>query len=369
MSSDATERRARILILIKGLGIGGAERLVSNSMRERDDSRFEYLVTYVLPWKNQLVDDIRSSGVDVECVGGSRGLDLRTPMRLRSLVSNWDADLVHAHLPSAGILARLSASRPVVYTEHNITSSYRQPTRAMNRITYGRNSAVAAVSQAVADSLEGYPGPSPRVIPNGVGLTPSGQSGSIKSELGIPSGTPLAIHVGNIRPHKGHSTLIEAAALLRQRGTEVQFVSIGGEKTQGDLERVRRQAAEAGVADRLRFLGRRENATDFIEAADVVVNPSDFEGLPVVLLEALSLSRPVVATAVGGVPSLILHEETGLLVPPGDAPALADAVDRALSDPHAVDWGRAGARLIRDNHSIGHMTRAYEQLYTEVLRG
>lgn len=369
MSSDSTERRARILILIKGLGIGGAERLVSSSTRERDRRRFEYLVAYVLPWKNQLVGDIQSSGVGVECIGGARGLDLRTPLRLRSLISRWDADLIHAHLPSAGILARLSTSRPVVYTEHNITSSYRQPTRALNRITYGRNSAVAAVSQAVANSLDGYPGPPPRVIPNGVGLTASGNVDSIRSELGIPSETPLAVHVGNIRPHKGHSTLIEAAALLRQRGTKVQLVSIGGEKAHGDLERVRREAADAGVTEQLMFLGRRENATDFIEAADVVVNPSDFEGLPVVLLEALSLSRPVVATAVGGVPSVIAHEQTGLLVPPGDAAALADAVDRALSDPRAADWGQAGARLIHSNHSIQHMTGAYEQLYSEVLGG
>lgn len=369
MSSTRNDPRSRVLILIKGLGIGGAERLVSASTAVRDRNHFDYHVAYVLPWKDQLVSAIEKNDVGVSCVGGRRGFDPLTPKRLRSLLKSWAPDVIHAHLPSAGILARVTTQTPVVYTEHNITSSYRQPTRTLNRLTYGRNAAVAAVSRAVSESLAGYPGPEPVVIPNGVSVPSSSGAEGVRSELGVENGVPLFVHVGNIRPHKGHSNLIEASARLAESLPRFLVVSIGGEKHPGDLERVRSEAARAGVADRVRFLGRRSDATDFIAAADVVVNPSDFEGMPVFLLEALALSRPVVATEVGGVSSVIRHEETGLLVPPKNPDALADAMQRAISDEGASRWGDNGARLIASKHSVEEMTRRYEEIYQEVLHG
>jgi glycosyltransferase involved in cell wall biosynthesis len=369
VSSTRSDPRRRVLILIKGLGIGGAERLVSASVGVRDRDSFDYHVAYILPWKDQLVPSIERNEVGVSCVGGRSGLDALTPRRLRSLIKSWAPDLIHAHLPSAGILARVATQIPVVYTEHNVTSSYRQPTRALNRLTYGRNTAVAAVSHAVADSLDGYPGPTPMVVPNGVSAQSSAEAEGVRAELGVDNGEPLFVHVGNIRPHKGHSNLILASARLAESLPRFLVVSIGGEKHTGDLERVRSEAARAGVAERVRFLGRRSDATDFIAAADVVVNPSDFEGMPVALLEALALARPVVATEVGGVPSVIRHEETGLLVPPRDPDALADAMHRAVSDSNASRWGDNGARLIASEHSVEEMTRRYEEIYREVLHG
>lgn len=369
MSSTTDDRRTRVLILIKGLGIGGAERLVSASMRVRDRESFEYHVAYVLPWKNQLVSDIEAVGVGVTCIGSTRGLDLLTPIRLRRFLSDWPAHLIHAHLPSTGILARIATGLPVVYTEHNIAGSYREPSRTLNRLTYGRNRAITAVSTAVAESLDGYPGPIPKVIPNGVSTQSPADTNDVRPELGIASEVPLFVHVGNIRPHKGHMNLIEATAKLRESDTDFLVVSIGGEKHPGDLERVRSEAEEAGVSDRIRFLGRRPDAARYLAAADVVVNPSDFEGMPVALLEALALARPVVATDVGGVSSVIHHEETGLLVPAGDPASLASAMRRAISDERAAEWADNGARLISQEHSVEQMTRRFESIYREVTGG
>ena len=114
--------------------------------------------------------------------------------------------------------------------------------------------------------------------------------------------------------------------------------------------------------------GRRKDALPFLAAADVVVNPSDVEGLPVVLLEALALERPVVATAVGGVPALIEHEKTGLLVAPGDPEGLAKELDRLLSDrPFACSLAVAGSEAVRRHHGIEQMVRSLEDLDAEVL--
>ena len=366
MSSGRTDR-LRILILIKGLGIGGAERLVAEAARYWDRGTFDYRVAYVLPWKNQLVPDLVNERITVDCIGGPSGLDLATPIRLRRLLR--EVDLVHAHLPATGILARLLATVPVVYTEHNLAGSYRQPTRTLNRLTFARNRAVTAVSPAVADSLEGFPGPSPTVVANGVAVSVTADEiAATRSSLGLTTGRPLVVHVGNIRPHKGHETLIRAATRLAVSVPDAVIVSAGGEKFPGDLERVRSLAAALGVSDRVRFLGRIEDARPLLAAADVVVNPSEVEGLPLVLLEALALARPVVATAVGGVPSVVIDGETGRLIQPGDPDALADAIADVLSHPsRGRAWGVAGAKLVKSEYGVPRMVKAFEDTYRRLL--
>lgn len=367
--STAHADRIRVLILIKGLGLGGAETLIAESARLWDRDRFEYRVIYMLPWKDQLVASLRDHGIVVTSIGWRRPPGLGAARRLRDLHRQWDPHLVHSHLPAAGIMARVALpGRTHIYTEHNIVDFYRQPTRWLNRVTYSRNQAVIAVSDAVATSIGGYPGPQPRVIPNGVAVTVTAdQALRAREELGLPGGTPLVVHVGNIRPHKGHSTLIEATRHLLKEIPEAIVVSVGGEKHRGDLARVRSAAAEAGVEDHLRFLGRRDDARSFLAAGDVVVNPADIEGLPVSVLEAMALHRPVVATAVGGVPSVVHNEVTGLLVPPSDPESLAAALVRALSSPAAPRWGEAAARLVNREFGLDRMVSAYEDLYRDVL--
>lgn len=368
MCSKRRDRRG-ILVLIKGLGIGGAERLLADAAQHWDHVAFEYHLAYVLPWKDKLVEPISNTGVRVWCIGGTRGLDISTPVRLRRLIREIAPDLIHAHLPATGILARLASSLPLVYTEHNIADSYRQPTRTLNRMTYARNRAVVAVSEAVASSIEGYPGPDPIVIPNGVPSDMDPNPDLVRAELGVDPSTALVVHVGNIRPHKGQANLVAATALLAETLPNVTVVSIGGEKREGDLARVRELAYAAGVSDKISFLGRRDDARRYLAAADVVVNPSDYEGLPVAILEALQFAKPVVATNVGGVPTVIRSNETGLLVNPSDPTELADALVRAITDPEAKRWGENGAALVAERHSVEGMVAAYEDLYRETLGG
>ena len=362
---------ARILVLIKGLGIGGAEKLISDGARFWDRERFRYQVAYALPWKNQLVDELEEAGVEVHLLGGQRGLTPALVPRLRRLIRDRDIDLVHAHLPTMGILARLASPVPVVYTEHNMVDSYRPTTRILNRLTYGRNRAVIAVSEAVAGSVASWPGPPPLVIPNGVACRVSEEeTRTARSELGLSLDEPLVVHVGNIRPGKGHDILVDATAELVRTHPEVTVVSIGGEKHPGDLERIRNLAAAAGVGERLRFLGRRADALAFVGAADVFVNPSTVEGLPVAVLEAMALGRPVVAAAAGGVPGIVKDGETGLLIPPGDPAALAEGLRRVLDEPsQAQRLAKAAQVMVETEYGLEPMVRATEEVYRRVLYG
>jgi glycosyltransferase involved in cell wall biosynthesis len=370
MATSDDDRRTRVLVVIKGLGMGGAEQLILESAKVWDRDRFEYEVAYVLPWKNQLVGAIELTGIPVHCIGGTKGsMGPGTIRRFRALVRRFDPHIIHSHLPATGVMTRMFGGRPVVYTEHNLADSYRFPTGLLNRITYGRNRAVGAVSDAVAKSLDAYPGPDAVVIPNGVAVSVSDdERRTARAELGIDSSIPLLVQVGNIRPLKGHENLIAACRILAARGHDFFIASVGGEKNPGDLDRVRASAAAAGVSDRMSFLGRRDDARSFIGAADVFVNPSDVEGLPLVVLEALALGRPVVATAVGGVPSVVVDGETGILVEPKNPEALADALATVLEDPDRGRFGKAGAALVEERYGAAKMVAAYEEIYPKVAR-
>jgi glycosyltransferase involved in cell wall biosynthesis len=317
------------------------------------------------------VADLERLDVPVHMVGDRRGLTVRSLPRLRRLIRSLGARVVHAHLPAMGVATRLTSPVPVIYTEHNMVGSYHRLTRWANRITYRRNSAVVAVSNEVAESLDGYPGPAPLVIPNGVACRVSAEEALLaRKELGIEPERPLIVQVGNIRPHKGHLTLIEAIAAMGRRGEDLQVVSVGAEKHPGDLERIRHYATSRGVADKIRFLGRREDALRFVAAGDVFVNPSTVEGLPLVVLEAMALGTPVVATAVGGVPSVVRPGETGVLVEPDDPEALAEAILFTLDHPTQTDaYARAARRLVASTYSLEGMVGAYEDVYRWVLDG
>jgi len=366
-----TATRPVVLVAVKGLGIGGAEKLIAESARVWDRDRFDYRIAYALPWKDQLVAPLCDLGIPVTCIGTPRGMTPGSWLRLRRHATSIGAALLHAHLPAMGAVARLVSPVPVVYTEHNVAGSYRPSVRLVNRTTYRRNAAVTAVSEAVAASIAGYPGPAARIVPNGVECRiDPGAAEAARAELGMSASAPLVVHVGNIRPHKGHANLVTAVQALLRLVPDATVVSIGGEKNRGDLDRVRSLAETAGVAGRLRFLGRREDALAFVTACDVFANPSDFEGLPVAVLEAMALERPVVATAVGGVPAIVQDDVTGLLVPIRDPEALAAGIAALLADrDRATRLAVAGRKVVERDYSLEAMVRTIEAIYGEVLGG
>lgn len=359
-----------VVVAIKGLGIGGAEKLIVEGARFWDRDRFDYRVVYALPWKDHLVEALTEQGIPVTCFGSKRGLTPNSALRFSRLVKQSGAALVHAHLPSMGAVARVSTRVPVVYTEHNIASSYRRPVQLVNRATYSRNAATIAVSDAVFSSIDSYPSPSKRVIPNGVHVDDQFNTTAVRTELGLDPDVHLIVHVGNIRPLKGHRTLIAATKYLLETRDDFLIASIGGEKTQGDLASVRALAVEAGVDRHIRFLGRRHDALAFTAACEVYVNPADVEGLPVTILEALDLARPVVATSVGGVPSIVSDGVTGKLVAPGNPGAIAASLRWMLDHPkEAQQMGARGKTLVNARYGLERMVRDTEAVYDEVLGG
>jgi glycosyltransferase involved in cell wall biosynthesis len=363
-----------VLELIKGLGRGGTEQLVSSTARLLD-RRFEVEVAFLLPWKDALVKELEGEGVVVHCLDGARGFGWAT--RLRRLVRHRRIDLVHAHSPVAAAAARVvfGHGRPrLVYTEHNVWPRYHPATRWANLLTFPRNDHVFAVSDEVRSSIR-YPEaisilrmPPVETLYHGIdadALARSAFVDGVRQELGIVDGVPLVGTVANFKAHKGHQVLLEAARLVRARHAEARFVLIG----RGPLEdEVRRQVNRMGLDGSVAVLGYRQDAVRLTGAFDVFVLPSLYEGLPIALLEAMALERPVVATRVGGTPEVVTDGVDGLLVPGGDPRALAERIVRLIDDVSLrTRLGRAAGERAR-RFDIRPAVRRMEQVYEELLQ-
>jgi glycosyltransferase involved in cell wall biosynthesis len=372
--SESEAASTRILWLTKGLGRGGAERLLVSLAKRLDRSSFELEVAYVLPWKDALVPELERLGVHVHCLDGSRAFDMRWVPRLRRLVRGRRYDLVHTHMPYVALGARAIRRTPIVHTEHNTWETYRPSTRWANRLTYPRNAAVIAVSHAVAVSINPLPfvraWPPVYVIHHGAELVANGpltpeSRARARRTLGLREGALVIGTVGNLTPKKDHRTLLEATARVAAHHREIQLVLIGS----GPLDHaVRHDARSLGVMDHVVFAGSRDDVAELLPAFDVFALSSQKEGLPISLLEAMAVGVPCVATSVGGVPEVIDNGNEGLLVPAGDAVALAHALTTLLRAPDLRD--ALGARAVQTarRFDITDAARRTEAVYRDALR-
>jgi len=348
-----------VLLVIKSLAHGGAERLLVDLVGARDAGAFEYEVAYIISSGYALATEIEAHGVTVHPLGATHNLDVRWLGAFRRLLVGNHYDIVHFHLPYSAALGRpvvrsLPAGRrpTTLYTEHSLWNKVSPLVKALNRLTVDLDGEVIAVSRAAHDSLPPGVRRRARVVVHGVALGPSRERvthrdqirSALRAELDVPDGALLAVTVANLRSEKGYDVLLECARLTAERRLPVVFAAAGTGSLADELAATGRAL---GVEDRFRFLGHRTDALSLMVAADVVVLPSHQEGLPVVLMEATSVGATIVATSVGGVPDVITDGVNGLLVPPGRPDLLTDALEQLAADPDLR--AALGARAASDS--------------------
>jgi glycosyltransferase involved in cell wall biosynthesis len=340
-----------------------------------DLERFEVSAAYLLPEKDHLVPELEAAGIEVVCLDGRRGGQVAWIGRLRNLVRDLRPHVVHIHAPQPAAMARpalraLGRSRPaLLYTEHNSWDGYRLPTRVANALTYPLDDYRLAVSQTALDSIPRWLRGRMEVLVHGVDLEEVKSHGvsrqRVRDKLGVRADETLVVTVANLREHKDYPTLLSAARRVADAGTGVRFAAVG----QGPLElQVRADIARLGLDGSFQLLGYRPDATDVLAAGDIFALSSLAEGYPVALMEALALGKPVVATAVGGIPEAVREGVEGLLVPPGRPDLLADAIVRVAGDSETrARMGEASLERSR-MFDIRRAAARHEELYS-VLAG
>jgi glycosyltransferase involved in cell wall biosynthesis len=368
-----------VLLAIKSLGHGGAERLVVDTLASGDHDSFEYEVAYTLSTEDTFAPVLAAQGTPVHDLGAAGNLDLRWLIALRRLLLRGQFDIVHFHLPYTAALGRLVvATLPrrrqpaTLYTEHSLWNKVVAPVRLLNRATIGLDRALIAVSPAAYDALPRTLRHRAQVVVHGVDLSASATAATageqfrreVRDELDIAEDQVLVVTVANLRVEKGYDVLLDAAHETDRRRLPLQFAAAG----QGSLhDALADRQHQLGLDDRFQFLGHRQDALRLLCAADIFVLASRQEGLPVALMEAMSVGASIVATAVGGVPEVITDGVNGLIVPPGDPGALADAIERLASDPDLRS--RLGARALIDStvFDVARSSGEIEDVYRRIL--
>ncbi len=354
-------RPLRVLWLTKGLGPGGAERLLVTHAAVTDPDRVTYEAAYLLPHKRHLVAELEALGVATHDLASPRDVDPRWLRRMGRLIDEGSFDVVHAHSPAPAAQARLlvrsipRSRRPAfVYTEHNRWPSHSRATRTANSATFGLNDAVITVSDEVRESMAPRHAAVARTIVHGIDVDAvaalRSDRNAVRAELGVTSGQILAITVANFRAPKGYPDLLDAASRVASVRPDVRFVIVG----QGPLEdELQAEHARLRLGDTVTILGYRPDAPRLTAAADLFVLASHHEGIPVAVMEALAAGVPVVATRVGGLAEAIEDGSSGRLVPARRPQLLADAIvdlaadadeRRRLSVGAAAEAGRFSAK-------------------------
>jgi glycosyltransferase involved in cell wall biosynthesis len=355
--------RPRVLHVVDSLEVGGCERLVHDLVLARGgESTSVACLNSVGPFGEEL----RRRDISVELIGKGRGM-MSTLWRLRNYLREARQDVVHAHNLSAFFFAapaaRLAGTIPVVLTKHGpgVPGS-----GLAERVSHSfiRSATVVAVSREAADVMREWSGGPVHEIPNGISLEPFRDLPSrdvARAQLGLPADSWVVGIVARLSICKNHLLLLGAFARLLGEFPNARLLIVGdGPKQTEVTARVQELSLEKWVV----LMGDRRDIPQILAAMDVFCLPSNMEGMPMTVLEAMAASLPVVSTTVGAIPIVVENGRTGLLIPPDESEALIEALMTLACDPErAREMGRLGHARLLKHFSLEQTLAAYEELY------
>jgi len=351
----------RILHVIQEMRMGGAERVVASLVRGAE-ARGHQVAVAAAP--GAVSEELGIAPFPLPLI---RRKPWRVPLgawRVLRAARAFRPDIVHAQNPAMGMLTAIATARGrrprALVSIHGVPEADYGATARLLRLA-GLH--VVACGPGVESGLAAAGFDSVQTIPNAVPPPPAPRDrAELERELGLAPGRRLVVAVGRLVPVKNHGLALRALADV----PEATLVILGEGPLRGELER---EAGEAGVGDRVVFAGLRPDARAIMGAADAVVVTSHGEGLPLVALEALAARTPLVATSVRGIRELLTDGQDSVLVPPGNARALAAGLSRVLDDEElAVGLAETGAALVAP-YTETRMIADYLTLYEELLAG
>jgi glycosyltransferase involved in cell wall biosynthesis len=361
----------RVLHAITGTGIGGAERSLLRILRGLH-GRYEFGVVSLKP-EGALGAEMREAGAAVVSLGmrGAPGLAQIGALReLGREIRRFEPDLVHAWLFQANLLSRFAAGGTANISSLRVEERERPWEVRLDAWSSRRVTRYTAVSQSVARfSVErGLPEGKIDVIPNGLPHEdfeePEGWR-DFRRETAIPEDALLLLCVGRLAPQKGQRFLLEAVSGSEELPSPPWLLFLGDGP---DLPLLQALARRYRCGERVRFLPPVGDPRRAYRSADLLVLPSLWEGMPNAVLEAMAQGCPVLSTEVGGAPEIIEDGVNGRLVPPGDSPALRQALTQLLSDTELRErLAAAGPATVRERFPLSRTLELTQALYEELL--
>ncbi|MEN6533283.1 MAG: glycosyltransferase [Bryobacteraceae bacterium] len=366
--------KIRVLEVLASLRRAGAERMVVSLVRGLDPDRFETEVVSLFDaFPHGFEDELDRGRIHTVHLGKRRGLDLRMYPRLTRVFRSFRPAIVHTHsyvLRYAFPAAVAARVRRVVHTVHNVADKETDWLgRMMNGFSYRRGAIPVAVAYEVARSFRKVYGFDPAAtIPNGIDtesyyLPRAGREW--RHAHGFSDEDRLIISVARLDPQKNPRALVAAFAQAFAGNPRWKLLLVGD----GSLrEAVQQDVRNLDIADRVHLLGVRSDVAEALSASDAFALASHWEGNPISVMEAMAAGLPPVVTSVGGVPELVNHDVTGLLVPPDDVAAFAAALASLSDDDRRRKLGEA-ARQRSADFDVSAMVAAYSSLFERIAGG
>jgi len=395
-------RKVRVLSVINELYFGGDENRLLTMARTIDQTRFELTVltlkhaeTEVDAHYGTMRHQYAAAGVDVRSLSEghpNEGLPPNSPLRLMragamfvrtvarvvALIRDLEIDVIDAHLGPGnlvGVVAGVLTGTPRAVTTYHVEAW--APSwlwYVVHQWTLTFSNAIITDSRDCAERIRKWMlwrRPTILVIANGVVVPRSNSSVSeLRNRFDLPSQSDVTVvgQISTLLPTKGHMVMLEAASIVHERIPNTAFLLVGFVREDFAYKnRLEDRARELGIAARTRIVSYPGPIGDVWGVIDVHAHPTLLDSLPNAIIEGMSLGRPAVVTSVGGIPSLVEHDVTGLVVPPSDAQALADGLLRLLGDPDlAKRLGDAAHRRYLQAYTPEVMTRRLESLFAEL---
>jgi glycosyltransferase involved in cell wall biosynthesis len=366
--------KIKILHIIKSLGRGGAEMLLPETLKSHNKEQFEFHYLYFLPWKNQLVEAIEKAGGKVTCLTANNNIQLllQYPKIVRYCKEH-QIQLIHAHLPWAGFVSRLVhliTRTPLFYTEHNLQERYHFITKLLNKLSFNWQTLGIGVSEDVTQSIQKNISPSipVKTILNGVNTTTFQRKNSqvraeIREEFGIPNDAVLVGTVAVFRFQKRLDLWLEIMAEANKQNPIIYGIIVGA----GPLEPILKEKhAALGLEGKVFFAGLQTNVKPYYEAMDIFMMCSSFEGLPIALLEAMSMGCAIVSTDAGGIKEVLRPDQDGFVVSVDNWSSLSKSIVALAEDDQKLkDYQSLARQRVVESFSIEVMVHSLEKLYLE----
>ena len=363
----------RLVQAVHDLGMGGSEVLAWSIARSLNKSARYSCSIYAVDHGGLLAKALSAESIPFKIFSRTRRMDFRLIGQLASHLRADKVQLVHTHhlcqLLYAGIAGRLAGAR-VIHTEHDCHSISRRRSQRLFRFLSVVADFVTGVSEEVTAFLRErirIPTGKLKTIPNGVDLVRfQSAHPANRSLFGWNEEDVIIGCVARLALVKGHRVLLEAFRRVRSRVPHVRLLLIGDGNERGGLLSM---VEELDLSTSVLFLGMRDDIPELLGTCDLVASASIKEGLPISILEAMAAGKPVVATQVGGVAEVVKDNQTGLLVPAGNAELLAHALEVLALDPsRRRRLGAQAYEFVRDHHDFGRTVENYESLYATCLR-
>lgn len=369
-------KKIKIALIIDNLEVGGAQKQFIELVKNIDQDKFQIIVVALSTHRIDLLNELTDSGIDVRLINQWGKICIPAFTKLFKLLRNERPDIVHTYLFTASLYGRIVAKLigiPVVIVSERSTDNWKKKSYIwMDRVLSKVTNRVLVNAQTIKENLikrEKIPTEKIQVIYNGIDLNKFDSRrrsrNQIRESLGILNGNPVIGIIGRLAKEKDHQTFLNAAKIIISALPKLNFIIAGDGNLRKELESA---SVSLGLNNRVIFTGNTHNISDILQATDILVSTSLYEGCSNVILEAMATGLPVVASKVGGNPEIVNDGTTGILVPPQNPNALAKAILSLLNNPQLMQsMGKNGRERIEADFLLSKMVNNTEEVYESLI--